>query len=157
MGTLKDKIDYLKGTRDLQQAYLKSQGKNVTNATPFRKFLDFFKELSPDLASNSKFVYDFDPATTKTFTIPKTAKQAVITLLTVFNVNDPNGTPSCTASKGTLTAKHTGSYQKDANVSKPYVWVLSNTTGSDSTITLKINWDGGASYGEICSFISVVY
>lgn len=53
MGTTTEKLNHLKGIRDLQQAYLNEQGKNVTDETPFREFLEHFKSLKPNLQDKS--------------------------------------------------------------------------------------------------------
>ena len=112
-----------------------------------------------NLISNSKFICDFAPDTAQTWTVPATVTYAIITVITTYHSTGAtavNGTPTCTASKGTLSVKYNTKYEVNGEASRPYVWTLTNTTGTASTITVKADYSG-ASYGEIWSFASIVY
>lgn len=113
-----------------------------------------------NLVSNSKFNSNLAANTNQSWTIPATAKYAIITLIQSHDytgASSVSGTPQCTATAGTLTKKIGTYYESDNQRTHTYVWTLTNTTGSASTVTLKAYYGGGASYGHRHAFASVVY
>lgn len=111
-----------------------------------------------NLGSNAQIVYDLTPNESKQITVPAAAKYAVITVVTVYHsggASAVSGTPQCSTSAGTLTAKGTPSYDKDFVATKPYVWTLTKNVGTAATITVRANYN--ATYGELHSFASVIY
>ena len=113
-----------------------------------------------NLVSNSKFNSNLAANTNQSWTIPATAQYAIITLIQSHDYSGASavsGTPQCTATAGTLTKKIGTYYESDNQRTHTYVWTLTNTTGSASTVTLKAYYGGGASYGHRHAFASVVY
>ena len=113
-----------------------------------------------NLVSNSKFNSNLSANTDQSWTIPATAQYAIITLVQSHDytgASSVSGTPQCSATKGTLAAKIATYYESDNQRTHTYVWTLTNTTGSASTVTLKAYYSGGASYGHRHAFASVVY
>ena len=113
-----------------------------------------------NLVSNSKFNSNLGANTEQSWTIPATAQYAIITLIQSHDYTGASavsGTPQCTATKGTLAKKIGTYYESDNQRTHTYVWTLTNTTGSASTVTLKAYYSGGADYGHRHAFASVVY
>lgn len=113
-----------------------------------------------NLVSNSKFNSNLKANTAQSWTIPATAKYAIITLIQSHDYSGASavaGAPTCTATKGTLAKKIGSYYESDNQRTHTYVWTLTNTTGSASTVTLEAHYDGGATYGHRHAFASVVY
>ena len=111
-----------------------------------------------NLGSNAQIVFDLTPNEDKKITVPASAKYAVITIVTVYHsggASAVSGSPKCTTSTGTLTAKGTPSYDKDFITTKPHVWTLTKNVGTAATITVRANYNG--TYGELHSFASVIY
>lgn len=158
MGNLADKTAYLKETRDLQQEYLKSQGKNVTNATPFRNFLNEFKALkSMEGVIKENHTTDKD-TTTRTITIPGTVKKAAI-IVTSFCAGGRN-TIAVTPTKGKVSSYGSGytnttggSYNANYRIHNDK-FIFENTTGADSTLTITATNSNGY-YQGMC--VNVAY
>jgi hypothetical protein len=109
---------------------------------------------------NHSYMSNLGATGTKQWTIPANVKKAVITFVLSHYNSGPSGgsgLPTCTATKGKLTLGYSGYDVHETITNRPWIWILENTTGTASTITLKTEWDNGSSFSHIHSYVSVAY
>lgn len=109
--------------------------------------------------TNVRFNYNLGASKTQTWTVPASATQAIITYILCCDYQGgsaTDGTPTCSASGGTLT-KLNSSYVDNNERHRPYTWKLTKSAGKTATVTLRASYYNGANYGHRFGFCQIVW
>lgn len=109
--------------------------------------------------TNVRFNYNLKADATQTWTVPASATQAIITYILCCDYTGGSataGTPTCSASGGTLTKLNTSNVDNNER-HLPYTWKLTKNAGATATVTLRASYYNSANYGHRFGFCQIVW